>query len=170
MMTSGQHIGSGPSDLSYMTSKGAIHQATRILSSTLIPRGITVSTINPGPVDTGYATGERWQDVLDRMPLGRWGQEEAPAVQVVVVVLEVLVVVVVQVALVLVVVLGVLEALEVKVVQVIQAVQGLQEVPVVLEALEVKVVQVIQAVLAVLVVLVLQVVQAVLVVQGHGVP
>jgi len=79
MMTSGQHIGSCPSDLSYMTSKGAIHQATRILSLTLIPRGITVNTINPGPVDTGYVTGERWQDVLDRMPLGRWGQPEDTA-------------------------------------------------------------------------------------------
>jgi 3-oxoacyl-[acyl-carrier protein] reductase len=74
MMTSGQHVGSGPDEISYMTSKGAIHQATGRLSAALIPRGITVNTINPGPIDTGYATGERWEDVRRRMPLGRWGQ------------------------------------------------------------------------------------------------
>ncbi|MBI2855213.1 MAG: SDR family oxidoreductase [Chloroflexi bacterium] len=79
MMTSGQHLGSGTSEISYMVSKGAIHQATRNLSATLIPRGITVNTVNPGPVDTGYATGERWQDVLARMPLGRWGQPDDTA-------------------------------------------------------------------------------------------
>ena len=76
MMTSGQHLGVTRTEISYMTSKGAIHQATRSLSTSLIGRGITVNTINPGPVDTGYATGERWQGVLDRMPLGRWGEPD----------------------------------------------------------------------------------------------
>ena len=76
MMTSGQHLGSGPSMLSYMVSKGAIHQATRSLSATLVGRGITVNTVNPGPVDTGWASNELWQEVLERMPLGRWGEPD----------------------------------------------------------------------------------------------
>ena len=76
MMTSGQHLGATRSEISYMTSKGAIHQATRSLSASLIGRGITVNTINPGPVDTGYPTGEQWQRVRDRMPQGRWGEPD----------------------------------------------------------------------------------------------
>ena len=76
MMTSGQHMGTGPGEISYMTSKAALHWLTGPLSAVLIERGITVNTINPGPVDTGYATGDRWHGVLDRMPLGRWGQPD----------------------------------------------------------------------------------------------
>ena len=76
MMTSGQHLDATPSEISYMTSKGAIHQATRLLSTSLIGRGITVNTINPGPVDTGYAAGAQRQGVLDRMPQGRWGEPD----------------------------------------------------------------------------------------------
>jgi 3-oxoacyl-[acyl-carrier protein] reductase len=62
-----------------MVSKGAIHVATGMLSASLISRGITVNAVNPGPVDTGYATGEGWQDVVDRMPQGRWGEPDDPA-------------------------------------------------------------------------------------------
>ncbi len=77
MMTSGQHMGAGgANELSYMTSKAALHWLTGPLSAQLIERGITVNTINPGPVDTGYATGDRWQHVVDSMPLGRWGQPD----------------------------------------------------------------------------------------------
>ena len=77
MMTSGQHMGiSSADEISYMTSKAALHWLTGPLSTVLIDRGITVNTINPGPVDTGYATGDRWQSIHDRMPLGRWGQPD----------------------------------------------------------------------------------------------
>ena len=77
IMTSGQHMGTGgANEISYMTSKAALHWLTGPLSTVLIERGITVNTINPGPVDTGYATGDRWQGVVDRMPLGRWGQPD----------------------------------------------------------------------------------------------
>ena len=76
MMTSGQHRDTGTNEISYMTSKAALHWLTGPLSRVLIERGITVNTINPGPVDTGYATGDRWQGVVDMMPQGRWGKPD----------------------------------------------------------------------------------------------
>lgn len=76
MMTSGQHLGPMESELAYAASKGAIHQLTSSLSATLISRGITVNTINPGPTDTGYASASERQAVLADLPLGRWGEPD----------------------------------------------------------------------------------------------
>ena len=56
-------------------SKGALHQATATLSAHLIPRGITVNAVNPGPTDTGWDVG----DPAGHMPLGRWGTPEDAA-------------------------------------------------------------------------------------------
>ena len=36
-------------------------------------RGITVNTVNPGPVDAGYASGEAHREIAARFPQGRWG-------------------------------------------------------------------------------------------------
>ena len=72
MMTSGQPSGIESRHALLHGPKGAIQQVTRMLSATLVSRGITVNTVNPGPTDTGWATEDTHPCVLQRMPLG-WG-------------------------------------------------------------------------------------------------
>jgi 3-oxoacyl-[acyl-carrier protein] reductase len=74
LFTSGQHLGSMADELPYAISKGAVHQMTRSLADALAARGITVNAINPGPVDTGWASGELHELIRERFPGGRWGQ------------------------------------------------------------------------------------------------
>jgi 3-oxoacyl-[acyl-carrier protein] reductase len=62
-----------PGELSYAISKGAVHQMTLSLADALAERGITVNAIHPGPVDTGWASGELRAAVAERFPTGRWG-------------------------------------------------------------------------------------------------
>jgi 3-oxoacyl-[acyl-carrier protein] reductase len=79
LMTSGQNLGPMRGEIAYAASKGALAAITATLSDTLIDRGITVNCVNPGPVDTGWATPERFEAVKDRLPLGRWGEPDDPA-------------------------------------------------------------------------------------------
>ncbi|MFJ6655600.1 SDR family oxidoreductase [Streptomyces sp. NPDC091377] len=80
MMTSGQDIAGGmPGEIAYGLQKGALASITRSLSTTLIERGITVNAVNPGPVDTGYLTGDDYDAVADRFPTGHWGMPDDPA-------------------------------------------------------------------------------------------
>ncbi|HKD74267.1 MAG TPA: SDR family oxidoreductase [Ktedonobacterales bacterium] len=79
LMTSGQHLGPMPDELAYAASKGALHQITKSLARHLAPRHITVNTIDPGPTDTGWASPEAYQWVLDHEPMGRWGQPDDTA-------------------------------------------------------------------------------------------
>ncbi|MFF7985692.1 SDR family oxidoreductase [Streptomyces sp. NPDC007901] len=80
MMTSGQDQGDGmPDELAYALQKGALASVTRSLATALAGRGVTVNTVNPGPVDTGYATGEVHAAVAARFPGGRWGRPDDPA-------------------------------------------------------------------------------------------
>lgn len=79
LFTSGQHLGPMPGELDYALSKGAVHQMTLPFASALIRRGITLNTVNPGPVDTGYLTGEDREKVAVRFPRGRWGHPEDAA-------------------------------------------------------------------------------------------
>jgi 3-oxoacyl-[acyl-carrier protein] reductase len=79
LMTSGQHSGPMPDELAYVASKAALHGLTQSLSAALIKRGITVNTVNPGATDTGYATPEAYQWILDHEPQGRWGQPDDAA-------------------------------------------------------------------------------------------
>lgn len=79
MLTSGQQLNPMPGELAYVASKGAIHQLTLSLSTHLIPRGITVNTVNPGATDTGYATAELYESIRTAHPQGRWGQPEDAA-------------------------------------------------------------------------------------------
>jgi 3-oxoacyl-[acyl-carrier protein] reductase len=74
MFTSGQAFGPMDSEIAYAVSKGAIHQMTASIANHLADKGVTVNTINPGPVDTGYATGEIHARVARAFPAGRWGQ------------------------------------------------------------------------------------------------
>ncbi|MFE7171345.1 SDR family oxidoreductase [Streptomyces sp. NPDC057616] len=79
-MTSGQDIAGGmPDEIAYALQKGALASITRSLSTTLAERAITVNTVNPGPVDTGYATGETYEMVAAHFPAGRWGRPDDPA-------------------------------------------------------------------------------------------
>jgi 3-oxoacyl-[acyl-carrier protein] reductase len=71
--TSGQYNGGMPGELPYVASKGALHQLTASLALHLMPRGITVNCVDPGPNDTGYADDETRAAVAERSPGGRWG-------------------------------------------------------------------------------------------------
>lgn len=72
LLTSGQYHGAMPDELPYVASKGALHQLTASLAVHLMPRGITVNCVNPGPNDTGYADAEALAAVPTRNPGGRW--------------------------------------------------------------------------------------------------
>jgi 3-oxoacyl-[acyl-carrier protein] reductase len=72
--TSGQHLEPMGGEIAYAVSKGALHQMTASINDQLAPYGIIVNCINPGPVDTGYATGEVHQQVASMFPSRRWGQ------------------------------------------------------------------------------------------------
>lgn len=71
--TSGQHLGPMPGTLPYSITKGALQQMTASLADALIDHGIAANCINPGPVDTGWATPEVRDAVAQRFPTGRWG-------------------------------------------------------------------------------------------------
>lgn len=73
MMTSGQHRWPMPGELGYVATKGAIHQVTRTLATELADREITVNTVNPGAIDTGWATPEQ------RARVPTWGQPDDAA-------------------------------------------------------------------------------------------
>ncbi len=79
LMTSGQNLGPMPGEIAYAASKGALAAVTLTLADELADRGITVNCINPGPVDTGWATPELLAAVADRLPAGRWGEPDDPA-------------------------------------------------------------------------------------------
>ncbi|WP_314413880.1 SDR family oxidoreductase [Streptomyces sp. DSM 40484] len=80
MMTSGQDIAGGmPGEIAYALQKGALASVTRSLATTLAAHGVTVNTVNPGPVDTGYLTGEAYAAVASMFPGGRWGMPDDPA-------------------------------------------------------------------------------------------
>jgi 3-oxoacyl-[acyl-carrier protein] reductase len=74
LFTSGQHLGPMPGELDYATSKGAVHQMTLPFAADLIRRGITLNTVNPGPVDTGYLTQEEREEIAAQRPHWRWGE------------------------------------------------------------------------------------------------
>jgi 3-oxoacyl-[acyl-carrier protein] reductase len=71
--TSGQYHGAMPDELPYIASKGALHQLTRSVAVHLMPRGITVNCVDPGPNDTGYADDATRAAVTAANPGGRWG-------------------------------------------------------------------------------------------------
>jgi 3-oxoacyl-[acyl-carrier protein] reductase len=80
MMTSGQDHGGGmPGEMAYALQKGALASITRSLSTTFAEHAVTVNTVNPGPVDTGYLTGEAYGTVAAMFPGGRWGMPDDPA-------------------------------------------------------------------------------------------
>ncbi|WP_239406202.1 SDR family oxidoreductase [Frankia sp. Cj3] len=78
-MTSGQDLGPMTSEIAYATSKGALASITRTLADYLADRPITLNTVNPGPVDTGYTTPADHDTVRRHFPQERWGTPDDPA-------------------------------------------------------------------------------------------
>ncbi len=76
LFTSGQHLAAMAGELPYAVSKGAVHQMTRSLADALADRAITLNAVNPGPVDTGWASPARADRLRPRFPGGRWGRPE----------------------------------------------------------------------------------------------
>ncbi|MFH9070333.1 SDR family oxidoreductase [Streptomyces alboflavus] len=80
MMTSGQDSAGGmPDEIAYSLQKGALASVTRSLATSLSDLAVTVNTVNPGPVDTGYMSGEAYENIAALFPAGRWGMPDDPA-------------------------------------------------------------------------------------------
>ncbi|MFC6020201.1 SDR family oxidoreductase [Plantactinospora solaniradicis] len=79
LFTSGQRLGPMPGELAYAASKAGVENLTRQLSPLLMPKGITVNCINPGPTDTGYASPETLAVVGRMFPGGEWGRPDDAA-------------------------------------------------------------------------------------------
>ncbi|SCK58847.1 SDR family oxidoreductase [Streptomyces sp. WMMB 322] len=79
VMTSGQDVRGGmPEEICYSLAKGALASSVRTLATALAPR-ITINAVNPGPVDTGYLSGEEHAAVAALFPGGRWAAPDDPA-------------------------------------------------------------------------------------------
>jgi 3-oxoacyl-[acyl-carrier protein] reductase len=78
-MTSGQDLGPMTGEIAHAASKGALASITRTLADHLAGQAITLNTINPGPVDTGYSTPEAHEMVRHHFPQGQWGTPDDPA-------------------------------------------------------------------------------------------
>lgn len=79
LMTSGQGLGPMPGEIAYAASKAALAGVTVTLADQLADQQITVNTVNPGPVDTGYMTSDVIAQVAPMFPLGRMGEPDDPA-------------------------------------------------------------------------------------------
>jgi 3-oxoacyl-[acyl-carrier protein] reductase len=62
--------------IAYGASKAAIEAFTRSVAIEVGPLGITVNTVAPGPVQTGWMTTEREEEERQLIPLKRVGQPE----------------------------------------------------------------------------------------------
>jgi 3-oxoacyl-[acyl-carrier protein] reductase len=78
-MTSGQDLGPMTGEVAYAASKGALASITKTLADRLADQRITLNAVNPGPVDTGYASPEAHEAVRRHFPQQRWGVPDDPA-------------------------------------------------------------------------------------------
>jgi 3-oxoacyl-[acyl-carrier protein] reductase len=78
-MTSGQDLGPMTGEVAYAASKGALASITKTLADQLAGQEITLNAVNPGPVDTGYASPEAYEAVRRQFPQQRWGVPDDPA-------------------------------------------------------------------------------------------
>lgn len=79
LFTSGHGLGPLPGEIAYAAAKAALAGVTLTLADQLADVGITVNTVNPGPVDTGYMTPELTDYVAPMFPFGRGGEPDDPA-------------------------------------------------------------------------------------------
>lgn len=78
-LTSGQGQGPMPDELAYAATKAGVEALTVSLSPALMPLGITVNAVNPGPTDTGWIDDALARILLPKMPAGRVGTPEDAA-------------------------------------------------------------------------------------------
>lgn len=85
-MTSGQIHGPMRGEVAYAASKAALAGVTPTVAAELLPFGIVLNTINPGPVNTGYMDPDTTDRSLDALqateaatPFGRFGRPTDPA-------------------------------------------------------------------------------------------
>ncbi len=78
-LTSGQGLGPMPGEVAYAAAKGALAAITGTLADQLADARITLNTVNPGPVDTGYLPPAAHAAVARRFPGGRWAEPDDPA-------------------------------------------------------------------------------------------
>ncbi|QBI55785.1 SDR family oxidoreductase [Streptomonospora litoralis] len=78
-MTSGQQLGPLPGEVAYGAAKAALAGITTTLADQLADQRIRLNTVNPGPVDTGYLTDEKWREIAPMFPFGRFGEPDDPA-------------------------------------------------------------------------------------------
>lgn len=71
--------GNDPHNLAYIATKGALIAITEPLAVALAPLGITVNSIDPGPTDSGWMSGELKAKLLPLFPMGRIGLPEDAA-------------------------------------------------------------------------------------------
>lgn len=62
-----------PGEVSYGASKLAMESYSRAAAYELGKYGITVNVVSPGPVQTGYITGDLEEFLIPRIPMGRIG-------------------------------------------------------------------------------------------------
>jgi 3-oxoacyl-[acyl-carrier protein] reductase len=79
LFSSGQRLGPMPGELAYAASKGGVEALVPSLADALAERGITVNAVNPGPTDTGWASGDEYEAIRARFPRGRWGRPDDAA-------------------------------------------------------------------------------------------
>jgi 3-oxoacyl-[acyl-carrier protein] reductase len=79
LLTSGQYLGPMVDEVAYAVSKEAVRGLCAQAAAALAPLNVRVNCVNPGPTDTGYATGEAWEEVRARFPAGRWGAPDDAA-------------------------------------------------------------------------------------------
>ncbi|MGW4721089.1 SDR family oxidoreductase [Streptomyces sp. NPDC004291] len=68
-LTSDHTVGNLP----YGASKGALDRITLAAAHELAHLGVTANVVNPGPVDTGWMSGELREEIVRKTPLGRLG-------------------------------------------------------------------------------------------------
>lgn len=78
-MTSGQGVGPMPTELSYITTKGAIEAFTTSFAFGVASRGITVNAVDPGATDTGWMPPELKAAIARENGFGRVGMPEDAA-------------------------------------------------------------------------------------------
>jgi 3-oxoacyl-[acyl-carrier protein] reductase len=65
-----------PGQITYGASKATVEAFTRSIAHEVGPLGITINTVAPGPVQTGYISPQAEANELREIPLGRLGQPE----------------------------------------------------------------------------------------------
>jgi len=79
LFTSGQYLGPMIGEIAYAVSKEATIALTKQSAAALAERNIQVNCVNPGPTDTGYLTGEAYENVAKMFPMGKWGTSDDAA-------------------------------------------------------------------------------------------